>query len=264
MSVQELDRWHDLEVEEWRERWALPALRVFRSVGSTNDIAGAMAREGVEEGALVLTEEQTSGRGRRGRVWIAPPGVSLSLSMVLRPTGEGTRLLTLRLGLAAAEAVETLAPVSVGLKWPNDLVIEGRKVGGILCEGESLEGRMAHVIAGMGINLAEPDDGWPAAIRERATSLAAAGASLHPPDFVGVLSRLWLDAAPGGGTLTAVERAAFDRRDVLRGRAVRIDGRPAGTAMGVGATGALRVERHGVTGEVFAGTVRTEPEGRAP
>lgn len=260
MDALEVDRWHGADVATWRRRWRVPSLRIFQRVGSTNDIARDMAEGGAPEGALVLADEQTRGRGRRGRVWKAPAGASLSMSMLLRPpSSEATRVLTLRLGLAAAVGLDRYAPSRVGLKWPNDLVVEGRKVGGILCEAVAVDDRTAYVIAGIGLNLRRPRDGWAPEIADRATSLEEARSG--PVDPEAVVERVvteWLRVtADPGRLLSPSERAAFDQRDVLRGREITLDGRPVGIATGISPAGALRVRAGDGTTEIIAGTIRT-------
>lgn len=259
MEPLELDRWMDDDVEAWARRWGVPALRIFRRVGSTNDVAREMAEAGAAAGTLVLADEQTNGRGRRGRPWSAPPGASLSMSMVLRPPTPGAaRILTLRLGLAAARGLDPLLPVHVGLKWPNDLQLGGKKLGGILCEAVAMKDRVSYVVAGIGLNLRRPDGGWAPALEGRATSLAEAAAPIATPAVVDRVVAAWLDVAATPVTaLSARERSDFDERDVLRGREVSVDGRPAGTADGVTASGSLRLRHQHGTSERVAGTVRT-------
>lgn len=262
MDAVEIDRWQDEEVGVWRRRWDVPALRIFRRVGSTNDVARQMAESGAPDCSLVLAEEQTRGRGRRGREWSAPPDSSLSMSMVLRPpTPEASGILTLRLGLAAARALEQSFPLRVDLKWPNDLGLDGRKVGGILCEGTVVDDRVSHVIAGIGLNLRPPDAGWPAELASRATSIEeSAGAPVDGHDLAGLVGRIvagWRAVADEpAGSLSPEERSGFHARDALRGRPVTVDGRSAGIAEGVSAVGSLRVREDGAVTEITAGTVR--------
>ena len=136
-------------------------LRYADSIGSTNDAALALAAAGEPEGASVLADEQTAGRGRRGRSWSSPPGAGLYLSVILRdrefPKAPG--LVTLGAGVAAAAAIQAACGLPVRLKWPNDLVIgpEWRKLGGILCEAQGPDA----LVVGIGINLtaaAHPPD----------------------------------------------------------------------------------------------------------
>ncbi|MEJ2502094.1 MAG: biotin--[acetyl-CoA-carboxylase] ligase, partial [Gemmatimonadota bacterium] len=149
---EEVGDWHGRPLSYWQELWGVPELRAFRRVGSTSDVARAMAEGGAGTGTLVLAAEQTRGRGRRGRRWDAPAGSSLLLSMVLRPAaGGGEAVLSLRLGMAAARAIESVSGLRVGLKWPNDLLVAGRKVGGILCEGSVEGASLRYTIAGLGL-----------------------------------------------------------------------------------------------------------------
>ncbi len=269
MRNAELDRWNGHPVATWAREWHVPALRVFRTVGSTNDVAGEMAADGAAEGTLVLADEQTQGRGRRGRAWTAPRGASLSMSMVLRPpTVAASRMLTLRLGIAAARALGETLPLNVALKWPNDLVLDHRKLGGILCEASLADDRVDYVIAGIGLNLRPPDDGWPPEIAGRATSLleavtatAAPPAAIHAAsDAAGLAGRIaaaWRGvAAEPRDTLSQEERDAFRTRDALRGREVTVDGRTTGVAEGITPTGALRMRGDRGLIEINAGTVR--------
>lgn len=126
-----------------------------RVIGSTNDEAKRLAEEGAPEGTVVLAEEQTAGRGRLGRRWLAPPGSSILMSVLLRPRMEPGRVqkLTMIAALACAEAIEALTPLQVQLKWPNDLYVRGRKVGGILTEVGVRGDRLNYAVVGIGINV---------------------------------------------------------------------------------------------------------------
>ena len=135
---------------------------VWESIGSTNSRAAELAAEGAPEGVFVVARQQTAGRGRLGRSWVSPPDAGIYISMLLRPaslTGGDLAPITLACGVAAARAVETVSGVRLGLKWVNDLVCEGRKVGGILAEMPSVPnpngsaaGQRA-LIVGFGLNL---------------------------------------------------------------------------------------------------------------
>jgi BirA family biotin operon repressor/biotin-[acetyl-CoA-carboxylase] ligase len=128
--------------------------RVLDECGSTNDEAAAWARAGAPEGAVVIAGAQTRGRGRLGRAWHSPPGAALYFSTVLRPKLPLQKLppLTLAVGVALAEAV-TAFDVPARLKWPNDVLVGGRKLAGILTESATQGGRLEHVIVGIGVNL---------------------------------------------------------------------------------------------------------------
>jgi BirA family biotin operon repressor/biotin-[acetyl-CoA-carboxylase] ligase len=157
---------------------ALPAgwvLDARLSVGSTNEEAKALARAGAREGAVVWALEQTAGRGRRGRSWASPSG-NLYLSLVLRPEGRPSEAAGagLAAAVAAAKTVSSLLPegAAVALKWPNDVLVGGRKLAGILPEAAVLpDGRVEWVVLGIGVNLVS----HPAETPYPATNLAAEG-----------------------------------------------------------------------------------------
>ena len=143
------------------------ALVFYPTVGSTNDVAASLATEG----AIVIAAEQTAGRGRRGRTWFSPAGSGLYVSVVLMPARaadarRATMLLTLAAGVALAEGVEASAGLRVDLKWPNDLFVSRRKLGGILAEAVD-----DTVVLGYGINVSAT--ACPRDLRDRMTSLDA-------------------------------------------------------------------------------------------
>jgi BirA family biotin operon repressor/biotin-[acetyl-CoA-carboxylase] ligase len=125
------------------------------SLSSTNDALKALAVQGTPEGTLVIAEEQTAGKGRLGREWLAPPGTSLLMSLLFRPDLAPNQVprLTMICSLATAEAIEGLTDLSVGLKWPNDIFIGGKKAGGILTESATTGGGLDYVVVGMGLNV---------------------------------------------------------------------------------------------------------------
>ena len=138
-------------------------IEYYAQTGSTNDLARRHARAGHQEGLVILADEQTAGRGRMGRAWVAPPGSSLLLSLLLRPAWlppANSFALTMLAGVALCEAVEQVTP-GAALKWPNDLLlpIRGpagpalRKAAGILSELELDADRIAWVVIGLGVNV---------------------------------------------------------------------------------------------------------------
>ncbi len=151
-------------------------LNTYEAVGSTNDEARALAAAGAPEGSVVWAHSQQTGRGRRGRQWDSPPG-NLYCSVLLRPTGSPQRTgqLPFVVSLALARAVAALAPeLHLQVKWPNDVLIGGAKISGILLEGSVRpDGSCDWVIIGTGINVAH----FPEGTEFPATSIAAAGAS---------------------------------------------------------------------------------------
>ncbi|UCF19846.1 MAG: biotin--[acetyl-CoA-carboxylase] ligase, partial [Gemmatimonadota bacterium] len=123
--------WEGETQEALRRRWKQPQVELYASIGSTSDRAKKLAENGVASGALVLADEQSAGRGLRTRRWYSPRGSGLYLSLVLRPTGAANPLLVpLLAGLGIAQAVERLIGLPrVALKWPNDVILDDRKVG---------------------------------------------------------------------------------------------------------------------------------------
>jgi BirA family biotin operon repressor/biotin-[acetyl-CoA-carboxylase] ligase len=225
----------------------------FGEVGSTNDAARLLASAGVSEGAVVVSDTQTRGRGRLGRPWASPPG-GLWCSVLLRPAGgPELGLLGLAIGVAVAEAVEAVAPVRVGLKWPNDAMIGERKVCGILSEraGDAL-------VVGIGINANVTAETMPPAVAASATSLhLAVGRTIDLSVLLeALLGRLgcWYDRWAVGDDAVL---QAWTRRDVTRGTHVTVDGPGSvvrGIADGIDADGALRLRlADGDIRRVFAG-----------
>lgn len=149
--------------------------RVFGSIGSSNAEALSWAEQGAPEGALVIADHQTAGRGRWGRSWFDRPGASLMFSMVLRPHLDATRsgLLTTALGVAVAEGIEAVAGLPTKLKWPNDVMVGGRKLAGILVETRLSQSIVAAAVAGVGINVSWTAEELPDPLVSRATSVAA-------------------------------------------------------------------------------------------
>ena len=120
-----------------RDRLGLFAHRIlwYPEVGSTNDIAGAMAERDADEGLVVIADRQTAGRGRLGRSWASPPGAGIYASVVLRPPPTVATLLTIAAGVAVAEGIASATGLTAHVKWPNDVHVGGRKLAGILAEG---------------------------------------------------------------------------------------------------------------------------------
>ena len=132
----------------------------FPTVGSTNDVARELASSGAPEGTLVIANEQTAGRGRMGRQWLAPPDTSLLLSIILRPClpVEQSHRLVMACGLAVAEACGALTGLLVQVKWPNDLQLNGKKLAGILAESAVSGDELEWVVVGIGLNVNQAFD----------------------------------------------------------------------------------------------------------
>lgn len=257
------DRWEGIAAEDLAARWGLPSVHLFARVRSTNDAARGLADGGAPHGTVCLAEEQTAGRGRGGRAWSSPPGVGVWMSMVVRPASlPAPGLLPLLVGLAAAEAVDAFVrPAVTQVKWPNDLLLAGRKVAGILCEGSWDGARPGAVVVGIGLNVLHTPQDFPPEVRETATSLRTV-TGWGPPrvevagTVAGAISRA-LRNPPAQLTGTMLD--ALRRRDALEGRPVRVTGAQemTGTALGVSPAGALLLrDADGVLRTVTSGTVR--------
>ena len=148
-------------------------IHYFRQTDSTNNRAKLFASEGAPEGTLVVAEEQTRGRGRRGRQWFSPPGEGIYTSIILRPSispNEAPKL-TLMASVAVAEALLAMTSLAITIKWPNDILINGRKIAGILTEISTEMDRIDYVVIGVGINVNTPRKSLPPDIEDTATSV---------------------------------------------------------------------------------------------
>jgi BirA family transcriptional regulator, biotin operon repressor / biotin---[acetyl-CoA-carboxylase] ligase len=242
----------------------------FERVGSTNDIAHEQARAGAGDGLLVIAEEQLAGRGRLDRSWWAPTGSCLLMSLLLRPSISGGLLplhragqLTMCLGLGAVEGIAEVTGVEARLKWPNDLVIGGRKLGGMLTELNAKEDRLNYAVLGLGLNVnvdfAAP--GAPPELAALATSLLAESRAPvdRPALLAAVLLRTewWYERVLSG---ESPHEAWSQKLDTL-GRRVRVTlmGRLLeGAAVGVTPEGGLLVrDDQGTVEPVWSGDVVT-------
>lgn len=218
---------------------------------STQRVARDLARGGAPEGTTVFAEAQTAGRGRLGRTWHSPAGANVYASVLLRPVVEPARVpqVALVAGLAAADAIaaEGLAP---RIKWPNDVLVDDRKVVGILVEMEAEMERVHHVVAGIGVNVNVARDDFPPELRDKAGSLrVAAGRPIDRPRFAARLLAA-LEARYERWLLNgfASMRSEWEGYSSLTGRTVHVtapDGEIAGTVRGVDAGGGLELERPG-------------------
>lgn len=247
----------------------------FTSVGSTNDIVRGWLAAGEPEICLAVADEQTAGRGRNGRTWVAPPGAGLLLSVGFRPTWLATdRVWRLAAGVSlamaeAAEQVAGLANGSIGLKWPNDLVehVDGpfRKLGGVLGETAGLGTADPRVVVGIGLNGNWRREDFPRELAPAMTSLQAMGGDA-PIDPGALLDSfvVRLDAVIGALRDGTFEARRWVDRQVTTGRTVElVDDDGAGrlvAAVGVDPhTGALRIADDRLAGgerSVFVGDIR--------
>jgi BirA family biotin operon repressor/biotin-[acetyl-CoA-carboxylase] ligase len=241
-------------------------IHYFEEVESTQNIARNLAAEGAAHGTVVIAETQSAGRGRMGRGWHSPPGVNLYTTIILRPKipmAEVPRL-SLVAGVAAAEALEDVAPGIVQLKWPNDVWLNGRKAGGIIAEAVTDRAqRLDSVLLGIGLNLNLAADDVPPEIRERAISvLIATGRGC---DRVAVANSLFTrlnirymeTVTHGFGSV----RPAWERYSGLTGKRVTVvdaGTRDEGIVRGIDADGALLLETTSGTRRILAGDVTLE------
>jgi BirA family transcriptional regulator, biotin operon repressor / biotin---[acetyl-CoA-carboxylase] ligase len=254
----------DILEAAFRGRFGRP-LRVLETTASTNADALRWASEGAPEGALVVAEHQTSGRGRWGRSWFSAPGTGLLLSIVLRPRFRTERLglITTALGVACADAIRDATRLQPGIKWPNDVTIDGRKVAGILIETRVEAGHIEVAVAGIGINYHRFDP--PADLAERATSVALEmdrAALGPPPPRAMVLADLLQGFEAHYDDIANDREAVIDRATAyseILGRTVRVklaDGRSLeGRASRLSPTGALEVDTGGKTLTIESGEV---------
>jgi BirA family transcriptional regulator, biotin operon repressor / biotin---[acetyl-CoA-carboxylase] ligase len=206
----------------------------FRVTDSTNARARELAAAGAPHGTIVTAREQTAGRGRQGRTWVGPPGEALLMSVIVR---DFDGLLPLRAGLAVADVAGDAARV----KWPNDVLLDGRKLAGILVEARLQEG---WAIVGIGINVAVDVAALPGDVRDLAATLGRPPEALEPT-LTELMAALDVRLAQPPDALIADLR----RRDALHGRQVRWAG-GAGTGAGIDAEGRLLVRT--ADGEVRA------------
>ena len=236
-----------------RTRWHL------REVASTQEVAFALARLGAPHGTVVAAEYQHAGRGRLDRVWQAPAGSSLTFSVILRPTWRRNQLGSLSLAVAdsLATTFASLVPGEVAIKWPNDVLIDGEKVSGILMQTRMLDALIA--VVGIGINVCQTRSQLP----EGATSLALAakGSIDRAEQFDDVLTMLDHTIQIWRPTLPPEMHRRIESRLYHRGSVVQLtqaNGSISGTILGITPQGALRLwaddsEQVITTGEILRG-----------
>ena len=213
---------------------------------STNSRAMELALSGAMHGTVVVADEQTCGRGCRGRSWVSPPGRNIYVSLIVRPKIPNAKAagLSLAAGVALADAAES-AGIAAFLKWPNDLYLGGRKAAGILVETTSDGGALKCVVVGVGINVNLAEDEIPSELRGKTTSFAIhAGRSFSREEilagFLNAFGSRYAEFVAGGFQAIHPD---WSRRDMLRNRRVLIrrgEEEMWGAAGGVGDDGVLR------------------------
>jgi BirA family biotin operon repressor/biotin-[acetyl-CoA-carboxylase] ligase len=207
-------------------QWMGRRVHYFPSLDSTHTVARRLALDGAGEGEIVIAETQGRGRGRLGRPWFSPPFVNLYLSVILRPRIplRQASLVTLIAAVAAAEAVEAVSGLSPSIKWPNDLLLEGRKLAGLLNEVHAMGDRVGFLLLGIGVNLNVEAAAFPEDLRSAATSLReATGRTVSRKAFVKALlealERGYLLFSEKGG---APVLAAWRHRAAIGGKKVKV------------------------------------------
>jgi len=234
-----------------------------RSVTSTMDVARGEAAAGAPEGTVVIADEQTAGRGRLGREWVSPPGTNIYLSVILRPPAAHLRQLSIICPLAICQAIEEVTGLAARIKWPNDVLVDGRKVSGVLLDAELVGDRVQYAIAGIGLNV-NFDPSTYRELRDIATSLKRELGREVSREAVlaGLLNHLesLYQAALRGEKAHAAWK---ERLDTL-GRSVRVrfaDRVEEGVAADTDSDGALILRRDdGSTVRIEAGEVTLRPD----
>jgi BirA family biotin operon repressor/biotin-[acetyl-CoA-carboxylase] ligase len=238
---------------------AEPAIVRLDQVDSTQTVAFALAERGAADRTVVVADQQSSGRGRRGRVWQAPARSSLLASILVRPRLPQTLLATLSpmTAVATAEALRRVAPLAARLKWPNDVLVGGRKIAGILLESRSVASSEPVLVIGVGVNLGQRE--FPPELRDRATSVALETG--HAVDRDTLLAALlekfdrWRARLEGEGFAPVRER--WKSLSDTIGRHVTVDGL-SGTATDLDVDGALLIDAGEGIRRVIAGEIATD------
>lgn len=240
-------------------------LRLFDEVASTNGILRELARAGAREGTTVLAEAQTMGRGRLGKTWFSPPGVNLYASVLFRPAlaPSAVPLFSFIGSLAVVDAIEREG-VDAAIKWPNDVLVDRKKVAGILIESATSGGTVRYVILGVGVNLNVGREALRSALGDEAHAAGSLSEVARHEIDRNAFAATFLDALEKWATVYAeggadAVLAAWRDHDITGGRRVEVrdaDERYEGRALGVDREGALVVKdprgrrRRVLTGEI--------------
>ena len=241
-----LKEWQGRPVSEWAEIWSVPSLEIYRSISSTNDRLIDLAKTGPASFTVVIADEQTGGRGRTGKKWYSPDGAGLLMSVLLPASSVPQPFAPLRVGVAVARAIEVLADgFSTQIKWPNDVLLDGDKVAGILCE---LAGEW--IVTGIGVNIRTPVDGFPPEFAGRTSSLQETCQLTLAPSYVAeaLISELHkikpvFDDPRYLNQVPPELHQELSSRDALLGSEVTTEHEGDGVARGIDEKGALILER---------------------
>jgi len=240
-------------------------LHFFTTIDSTNTYAAQLARAGAAEGTAVIADSQSGGKGRLGRTWVSPAGVNLYLSVILRPPVPAATVpqLNLLAAVAVADTVVQVCGLTPAIKWPNDVLVGGKKVCGILAEMQTEGGALRSVVLGIGVNLNAPLSAFPEELRDKASSLLLSGGRLvDRPAFAAALLThleklyvLWLEQG-----FLALRPAWEHHAAWLMGTQITVaapEGIVAGTVLGLDSDGALLLQEgnSGTSRRLLAGDV---------
>jgi len=240
-------------------------LYYFPTIDSTNVYAARIAHEGATEGTVVIADAQSGGKGRLGRSWVSPPGVNLYLSVILRPSVSAAAApqLNLLAAVAVADAIAEICQLTPTIKWPNDVLVVGKKICGILAEMQTGVGELRAVILGIGVNINAPLSAFPEELHDKASSLLlVSGRTIERSAFTASLLThlekyyvLWLEQGFAALRTTWEQYAT----EVL-GKRIAVaasEGTVTGTALGLDDDGALLVrgEADGKIHRLLAGDV---------
>ncbi len=242
--------------------WAGQNICFYEKIDSTNNEAKRLAEQGAPEGTLVLAEGQESGKGRRGRTWMTPAGSAIAMSLVLRPEIQPSRasMVTLVMGMAVASACREFCNITPQIKWPNDVVVEGKKICGILTEMSSAIDHIHYVVIGVGINTNVTQ--FPAELEQTATSLHRFTGT--PPERAALIALCMKKFEQYYGLFLKTQDLTplmdeYNEMLAGRGGTVRVlepGNEYCGISEGISAEGELQVRRaDGTTESVYAGEV---------
>ena len=245
--------WDGYDADAVARRCRVPRVELLGETDSTLDVAHALAEGGAVAGTIVVADSQRAGRGRQGRAWTSRPGAGVWATVIERPRDPSIlELLSLRVGLRLAEALDSLAGDQVRVKWPNDLLVREGKLAGILTEARWSGSTLGWVAVGVGVNMEPPEDVPSAAALRRGERL----------DVLEAIVNAVRAGVAATGELTADERARYAARDALAGR--RIVAPAIGRVAGISATGSLLVDTERGREQHRAGTIRFAEEGEHP
>jgi BirA family transcriptional regulator, biotin operon repressor / biotin---[acetyl-CoA-carboxylase] ligase len=235
---------------------AIPTIVRLPAVDSTQAIVFALAADGAADGTTVVADYQREGRGRAGRLWHAPPGTALLASVLIRPslTPRELPLYSFAAAIATAETIERVGGIAARLKWPNDVLVSGKKIAGILLEAKTTPPRDAVIAIGVGVNVSQTS--FPSPLDERATSLAIESTRTITIDdtLTTLLDRLasWRARLERDG-FTPIRTRWLALAETI-GRRVEIEG-VGGVAIDLAEDGALVIDDGGVRRRVVAGEI---------